>query len=203
MGTVARLGGRSSRIWHKLAAIALTLIVPLALTTYFLIGEARVRIDFAEKEIQGVQYLRPLSALLVDVSLHRSLARRSLIETGSTASGSEVAVAAAAVDNDFRELARVDEQLGRALRTSRRDLDQRHRARSVPALLSTDWATLGAKVPDLPTSEALHTDLIVRIRGLISHIGDTSQLILDPDLDTYYVMDALLLKEPELIDQLR
>ncbi len=34
-------------------------------------------------------------------------------------------------------------------------------------------------------------------RTLIAH-GDSSKLILDPDLDTSYVMDALLLKEPEI-----
>src|SRR5947208_3737572 len=47
----------SARIWHKLAAIALTLIVPLALTAHFLIGEALVRIDFAKQELRGVEYL--------------------------------------------------------------------------------------------------------------------------------------------------
>ena len=44
--------------------------------------------------------------------------------------------------------------------------------------------------------------LIDDIRSLITHVGDSSKLILDPDLDTYYVMDALLLKEPEIIDGL-
>jgi methyl-accepting chemotaxis protein len=35
------------------------------------------------------------------------------------------------------------------------------------------------------------------IRAFISGIGDTSFLILDPDLDTYYVMDIVLLRAPE------
>jgi len=40
------------------------------------------------------------------------------------------------------------------------------------------------------------------IRALISHVGDTSNLILDPDLDSYYLMDAVLLKLPEVEDLL-
>jgi len=38
----------------------------------------------------------------------------------------------------------------------------------------------------------------VERRTLIAHVGDSSKLILDPDLDTSYVMGALLLKEPEI-----
>jgi HAMP domain-containing protein len=38
------------------------------------------------------------------------------------------------------------------------------------------------------------------LRALINQIGNTSNLILDPDLDSYYVMDLVLLKLPELLD---
>ena len=39
--------------------------------------------------------------------------------------------------------------------------------------------------------------LLADIRSLMAHVGDTSNLILDPDLDTYYLMDAVLLKLPD------
>jgi methyl-accepting chemotaxis protein len=38
------------------------------------------------------------------------------------------------------------------------------------------------------------------IRALINQVGNISNLILDPDLDSYYVMDLVLLKLPELLD---
>jgi diguanylate cyclase (GGDEF)-like protein len=37
-------------------------------------------------------------------------------------------------------------------------------------------------------------------RALITRIGDQSNLILDPDLDSYYMMDAVLLKIPEIFE---
>jgi methyl-accepting chemotaxis protein len=37
---------------------------------------------------------------------------------------------------------------------------------------------------------------------LIGHVGDTSNLILDPDLDSYYVMDATLLALPQTLGRL-
>ncbi|NJR65848.1 MAG: PAS domain-containing protein [Leptolyngbyaceae cyanobacterium CRU_2_3] len=45
--------------------------------------------------------------------------------------------------------------------------------------------------------EDLHTKLITKTRELISQVGDTSNLILDPDLDSHYLIDAVLLKLPE------
>ena len=43
-------------------------------------------------------------------------------------------------------------------------------------------------------------DLVQASRDLIARAGDTSNLILDPDLDTYYMMDTTLLRVPEMLD---
>ncbi|HEY3426353.1 MAG TPA: methyl-accepting chemotaxis protein [Negativicutes bacterium] len=43
-------------------------------------------------------------------------------------------------------------------------------------------------------------DLLIQdTLGLISHVGDTSNLILDPDLDSYYLMDSVVNKLPQVI----
>src|SRR4029077_2902400 len=55
---------------------------------------------------------------------------------------------------------------------------------------------------DPAASQDMHTRLIADVRALITHVGDSSKLILDPDLDTYYTMDALLLREPEIMNEL-
>jgi PAS domain S-box-containing protein len=39
------------------------------------------------------------------------------------------------------------------------------------------------------------------VRALIARVGDQSNLILDPDLDSYYVMDLVLTKLPDLFDR--
>ena len=171
----------TSRIWRKLAVVALTFAVPLALTTYFLLQEASTKIDFAQHEREGVRFLRPLSSVLVHVLEHRSA-----VETRA-----DVSAAAARVDADLRDLHAADRALSRAL-----DTDVR------VASVAADWE----RVRKLPPEQALGPDgydsLVSRIRQLITHVGDASQLILDPDLDTYYIMDALLLRQPELAGQL-
>jgi methyl-accepting chemotaxis protein len=48
---------------------------------------------------------------------------------------------------------------------------------------------------------ARYTSTIAATRALIAKIGDGSNLILDPDLDSYYVMDMVVVKLAELVDQ--
>lgn len=43
---------------------------------------------------------------------------------------------------------------------------------------------------------------IDNLRTLYAHVGDTSNLILDPDLDSYYAMDSVLIRLPEISAQI-
>jgi methyl-accepting chemotaxis protein len=188
-----RFADVTPRIWMKLAAIALSFMIPLVVTTYFLVGEQSIKIDFATSELQGDQYLRPLSRLLVHVELHRALVRQG--DTGQ-ADRTE-----SAIDADFEALFAVDRDLASALNTTSGDLNARDRGSAVPARLRASWDSVKLAV-DAASSERLHLALITDVRSLIVHVGDSSKLILDPDLDSYYVMDALLLKEPEIVAEL-
>jgi signal transduction histidine kinase len=61
------------------------------------------------------------------------------------------------------------------------------------------WA--GAREPVLDLGAPLTARSEAALR-LIAHAGDTSNLILDPDLDSYYLMDAVVTRLPELAAQL-
>jgi hypothetical protein len=173
----------------KLAAISLSFALPLVLTTYFWVKETNYKIDFAGAELDGVTYLRPVSQLLGHVVAHDLVVR-----AGDTAQAARLE---AIIDNDLRDLLAVDSTLKDVLATTTGALSERGRGSSAPANLQTMWE--GVKLAGGGSSSGeLHAELITAIRGLITHVGDSSKLILDPDLDTYYVMDGLLLKQPEL-----
>jgi methyl-accepting chemotaxis protein len=176
----------------KLVAVALSFTVPLVVTTYFLIEEGNIKIEFAEQEKRGITYLRPLSELLNHVELHRTLVRHD---------DDQRARAEALVDADFDELLRVDDELGDELLTDEAELSERGRGSSLPSRMQDSWeaAKIASSVEE---SEEAHARLVEDIRALIVHVGDSSKLILDPDLDTYYIMDALLIREPAVVDQL-
>jgi methyl-accepting chemotaxis protein len=173
----------------KLAAIAVVFAIPLGTTTWFLLEEKAIKIDFARHELQGDEYVRAASSLL-----EATLAYRSALIAGDSA---RVATARAAVDSALVEVGRVDGRLAEELGTTREVLADGGRTGSQPASLQAAWdqvkRTTGAGAgPQVDT-------MVSDIRGLITQVGDGSQLILDPDLDTYYIMDALLLRAPEVV----
>jgi methyl-accepting chemotaxis protein len=70
------------------------------------------------------------------------------------------------------------------------------------ALLEETWSTVATQLQNINASaepEQLRTAIKV-LRAVVVRVGDASNLILDPDLDTYYVMDVVLLKVFALLD---
>ncbi len=174
---------------QKFVLISLLFALPLALVMYFFISEINERIEFSRKEIDGGKYLRPLRGLLEHVTQSQILAYT--YATRGPSHRPELIRKQTEIEADFTALAAVEARVGEALRTSAKY-----------EVLRENWRFLKTKLLDLQPSDsdALHSRLIADIRGLISHVGDTSNLILDPDLDSYYLMDAVLLKLPNSAD---
>jgi len=171
---------------QKFLLISLFFAAPLAVAMYFLLTEFEKSIEFTRKETQGTRYLRPLMKLFRHASEARRLART--YAAGDRAARPELVRKLGDIEEDFRAVDVVDKELGATLRSS-----------SKLSLLKNNWTYLSqeSSAPTPKDNDRLHADLLAEIRALISHVGDTSNLILDPDLDTYYLMDSILLKLPE------
>ncbi len=172
---------RNLKIWQKLALLAFAFSIPIAVLLYLLVAEKNIAINFAEKEKMGTVYHRPLRKLLEAVPQH---ARAAAGSEGASDSASRA-------DTAIRELEGLDQQLRSELKAG-----EKFNA------LKGKWLELKSKEAAASPDERrqLHADVVAGIRGLIAHVGDTSNLILDPDLDSYYVMDAELIKLPESQD---
>jgi len=91
-----------------------------------------------------------------------------------------------------------------------RETDPARRAEQVGALRSAeerlgdgmDSAESAAAAMAALESGADPSRSITALRTLISRVGDMSNLILDPDLDSYYAMSLTLLRFPELAESL-
>ena len=165
---------------QKFTLITLLFVLPLA-AFYPLVAEQNQRIqDYGVKEFYGTLYLRPLEHLLRDAIQYE------LTLNGSNAS--PISLVQAQIESDFQALQQIDGQYGAVLQASARSAD-----------LAAEWRDLQetAATMDPPTRAGRQKKFIEHIRALISHVGDTSFLILDPDLDTYYMMDTVLLKLPD------
>jgi hypothetical protein len=89
------------------------------------------------------------------------------------------------IDQAFTELSEVDRKLSSVLQTGDNLKD-----------IKISWQ--GLRDSQEYTEFRNHDLLIEQIDRFRSYIVDASNLILDPDLDTYYLMDAIALKLPEM-----
>jgi len=170
----------------KFALISLLFALPLTLFLYFLLADSSDNIRFAQKELDGVQYLRPLRRLREHVIQCRLLA---LDDVGADqVRRPELMRKLAEIDGDLQALTAAERQLGAGLNTA-----------SKFAALQDDWRSLKEKlVAQAPEdADALHAALLADVAALTSHVGDASNLILDPYLDSYYLMDPILLHLPQ------
>ena len=175
-------------VGRRLLLISVSFAVPVAVMLYLIVTGMNEDIAFAKAERDGVRYLRPLTVLLDTLPEHQ-LAADDAAERGK---------AAAAVDAALGELDRVQADLGEALQFTSEGLAARQREHFTPATLRREWEALKSESAALNAveREARHQHLVEDVRGLIAHAGDTSNLILDPDLDSYYTMDAYVLAIP-------
>ncbi len=176
---------------RKFLLIFLLFALPLGLTLYLLVGEINNSIRFAQKEIAGAYYLRPLRALQEDVARSRLTAAAYL--GGQTSQRPELVRIQAAIQATLAEIARIDAGVGRELEAT-------------PKLnvLKENAAYMARQLLALPAvdTDPLHVKLQDDILALTAYVGDVSNLILDPDLDSYYLMEGVLLKLPDAADLL-
>jgi len=183
----------STRIWQKLTVIGLALLLPLAITAGLLVNESVKRVQFIEDELHGLDYVRPLYVLLLDLSTHRDLSQQVIANGGSA---DLLHTSTKQVDDDFAALVTIDEKLGRELDSAGADLNQ---SATVAGQLR-EWQRWKTTQHNSASDVVAHDVMIAQVRSLIDHIGITSNLIVDPAPDTYRLALALVNQVPELTD---
>lgn len=175
---------------QKFTLISLLFALPLT-TFYPLVASQITRIvQYGYHELHGTYYLRPLQSLLSQIQAH---ARLDEAYRGGAATQADLDALAGEIDRHFQELEEVQRQYGAELKVT-----------TEVAALKTAWENLKTNGAGLTLSQSIddHNLLAASVERLIAWVGDTSSLILDPDLDTYYLMDVVLLKMPDSQTQL-
>ncbi len=173
------------RVAVRLGMLALIFAVPFTtIIVYLILSGLNEFIHFADSEMKGNEYQRPLERIL-DLTQRRQLLQLE----GKTDPKSIDAELAEALDS----LIAVQERHGVALEFTSEGLRKRKREHLDPNRV----VDLGRKLmQEARPDDAAYDSLVADIRGMIDHAGDTSKLILDPDLDSYYAMDITLLASP-------
>ncbi|MES2352981.1 MAG: methyl-accepting chemotaxis protein [Pseudomonadota bacterium] len=160
------------------------LVVPLA-------ANLNGTINVSQNELAGVEIDKPLLKLIQQVQQHRAL-------SASVLNGKEI----------FKEkLTTKDNEILEAVKA----VDTINTKYSAVLNVSGEWKKTKEKWEGLRTGGlnmspsdnfSLHTELIADFLGLIALVGDSSGLILDPDANSYYLMDISTGRLPDLLERL-
>ncbi|QBJ79098.1 methyl-accepting chemotaxis protein [Aquitalea sp. USM4] len=152
---------------NRFAIIAAVFAIALSYLTYGLYRSNQDNADFSSKELIGTQYLKPAMALLAQIQQQRVLAEKGQAR-------------AANLEQAWGAVNAVQTGIGPQLG------------------VETSWNSLNAAWQTARTSPS--TDNLDKLTDALNdHIGkvsDQSNLTLDPDIDTYYLMDTVTVKWP-------
>jgi Amt family ammonium transporter len=186
------------KVAQKLALVSVFFVMPDSVMLFLFITGINENIRFAQLEQSGNEYQRPLETLLDLACRHRLLHIENTPQSLSDADRT-----AGEIDRAFDDLARVDANLGATLQFTPEALAKRGRTGCDVADVRREWQQLkAASACDSGALDDQYLKLIADVRGMIAHAGDMSNLILDPELDSYYMVDATLMALPQTQDRL-
>jgi methyl-accepting chemotaxis protein len=165
---------RRLKLAQKFGVLAVVLLVPFVFVTNSYVSVQNDNRDFSAKERLGVVAIRPMVELLGAVGEARARAAR-----GEPGGAADVQAGAARVDAQLTALGdRLD--------------------------VSAGWTALKAKLAAAADDASFDAwaGISVDTVALIADAADVSNLTLDPDLDSYYLMDAFTVKIPTLLNSI-
>ncbi len=174
----------------KILIFSALLLIPTVILLVFFIHAENYRIKFAEKEILGAEFLTEVYPLQQNIAKHRGLMAAYL--HGDQVFELKIRTIESLVTQRFQALDALQEKYGAELKTE-----------ELMSEIHARWNDIKGK-RDVTTTESFttHTELILDVLKLIVHVADQSNLTLDPDLDTFYLMDMITLSLPELMEAL-
>jgi PAS domain S-box-containing protein len=170
------------RLWLRVLLVGLTGALPLFVVSLVLINVSYSgAIDFGQKEQRGNAFQRPLERLFQLLPAYQAAARRAL----------------AAQPPGQLELSKARQQIDDALRAVASADDRALGGASQLSALQREWAELERAPLSVAAGDEAASQLLEAVRGMIRSAGDRSNLILDSDLDSYYLMDITLCALPQ------
>ncbi len=176
---------------QKFLLIGILLLLPLIVVLTQFLAKINEDIDFGSKERLGLIYNAPVLDFLQHIQRYASL--KMVILNGDDSFQSRLGDEEKSADQAAQAIDVVDQQYGDALFTS-----------TAWSAIKGKWAILKKGSPNMnpATSASSFSDLTDDILKLIVISGNSSNLILDPDIDSYYLMDTVINKLPPLTEYL-
>lgn len=168
------------KVTIRLGLILILALFPILFLAKGLVREKMISVKFSQQELKGTAYFRPLQDMVEALLAHQN----ATLSEDSTAR----ATTKAKLDTAYQALSAVEATYSGDLLTTE------HFAKIAPALKLAQEST-----PE--TAQSAHRGAYDAVAALMARVGDKSNLVLDPDLDSYYTMNIVVARIPTLFSQ--
>jgi len=179
---------------YKFGIIGLLIVLQASVLIYMLVTELNKNIDFAIRERVGVQYIQALTNLLNEAQAYRNIHYE--FSHGNKSLQVEVLTQQAKVEAALDVVQILDNQAASQMDTSWK-----------LQILRQDWLARKQETLQFDAGRGqvafeLDSRWINEVTDLMQQVGYESNLAMDSDFDTSYLVDSVLRKLPGLVDAL-
>jgi len=173
----------------KALLICLMFMLPLAWVSWSYYSSKSNEIAFSAKELKGIAYNREIFPL---INLGQQWRRDATSAAASGVAPATLAEVQTKLKAAQEKLATVDRELGADLSTAKPYAD----------LQKAFAAAQAVSVPGKSLDEVfkVHSEHVKAMIALLTAVTDSSNLTLDPDIDSYYLMDAAYFRMPDITE---
>jgi twitching motility protein PilJ len=180
------------KLGPKLGILAVIALLMTAFPFYQFYTSEQAKVDFAKKEISGIEPVRAIIKVSQQLAAHRGLSTAAIL--GNAESANALSPKAAEIGELIKKVDAKLAEFGEASVTPEWEK------------LKKEWASVSAESTNktiiYTANFDAHTALIKRMTGFIELLADTSQLSLDPDAHTYFMVQAAVIELPKDYDLL-
>ena len=173
------------KVWQKLSLVGALLSVPIITLVYLFIQSQNKQIATTTNERDGLEYVTAVRSLLEQVPQHSGVVNGIL--NGDTSLRAQLPAIESRIDASIASVDAVNTKYGDRFGTN--DVWTRWKGQ---------WRDLQQKSTQMTSKESfdIHDRLMTEVIGLVQMAGDKSDLVLDAELDTFYLADTLLSRLP-------
>lgn len=176
------------KISGRLFVILALFMIPIVFLVVQFNAKLNESINFSKNELKGLAFERPIITLMNDVADLQvaTLAK----QRGDASAAGDLADTIADGDKAIADLQKMESTIGRDLDFSPEGLKKHNQTKDITvAALARNWDALKSQTTYSPEA---FSAVLEDLAKMSKQVGDASGLILDGDLDTYYLVDTVL-----------
>ena len=170
----------------KFSLIFILFLIPMLISSSLLIVQFNNKVEISKRQIIGVEYNIAVRTLIQHIQQHRGLTSGYL--GGKKELKDRIDQKQIEIQGYIEIIDKKDKKDGKLLRSSDKWEE-----------IKKEWLVLHKEIDSIPLKQAVtrHTELIAELLTFNAHVADTSQLVLQEDLDQYYLVDIIVSKLPK------